>query len=162
VIAIDLERCDGCGACIEVCPESAIYLVDGKAAVHDTLCRDCEACVAACPTAAIALVSESSVVEAFHEIVPRPEPQVIRLESQPSLVPWRTRVLPVVGAVLVWAGREIVPRLASAFLDSLDLWATNRGASPVAQGTPGSGSIVRPNGGGGGRQHRRRQRRRGG
>jgi NAD-dependent dihydropyrimidine dehydrogenase PreA subunit len=162
VITIDLERCDGCGTCIEVCPENALYLVDGKAAAHDMLCGECEACVAACPTEAIAVVSEGSAVEPPYGMVPRPEPQVIRVESPPALVSLRAKVLPVMGAVLIWAGREIVPRLASALLDNLELWATNRGATPVAQGTPGSGSVVRPNGGGGSDQHRRRRRRRGG
>jgi NAD-dependent dihydropyrimidine dehydrogenase PreA subunit len=162
VITIDLERCDGCGACLPVCSESAIYLVDSKAAVHDSLCRDCEACITACPTEAIALVSQDSMAQPSREMALRPEPQVIRVESQPALVPLRAKALPVLGAVLVWAGREIVPRLASAFLDGLDLWATNRGASPVVQGTSSSGSVVRPNEGGRGDQHRRRQRRRGG
>ena len=31
MITIDLARCNGCGACVEVCPEGALYLVDDKA-----------------------------------------------------------------------------------------------------------------------------------
>jgi len=47
------ERCDGCGECVKVCPESAITIVDGKPAVDEIMCTGCGACVPACPTGAL-------------------------------------------------------------------------------------------------------------
>src|SRR4030042_5743338 len=47
------ELCDGCGKCVEPCPESAITLVDGKPVVSEIMCTGCGACVPACPTNAL-------------------------------------------------------------------------------------------------------------
>jgi NAD-dependent dihydropyrimidine dehydrogenase PreA subunit len=51
-VKVDLEKCTGCGACVEVCPADAIKLEDEKAVISDE-CIDCGACVAQCPTEAI-------------------------------------------------------------------------------------------------------------
>jgi hypothetical protein len=104
-----------------VCPTGALYLVDGKAALELSLCRECEACIPACPTQAIIICEQQPeyAAEPVHTLARRTEPAVIQVESAPMPVPWRARVLPAVGAALAWAGREIVPRLADRFLDSL-------------------------------------------
>jgi NAD-dependent dihydropyrimidine dehydrogenase PreA subunit len=153
VIIIHAERCNGCGACLEVCPDGALYLIEGKAVVDEALCRECEACVAACPTEAIVIAEQVTAPARVPAI--RPEPEVILVETVSTPVPLRVRVLPVVGAALSWAGREIVPRLAIYLLDGLDRRATGQPTTSVARG--GSSSTGRR---GSGRQ--RRHRRRGG
>jgi heterodisulfide reductase subunit A len=50
---VDPELCDGCGACIEPCPEAAITIVDGKASINEMLCSSCGACIPACQRGAI-------------------------------------------------------------------------------------------------------------
>ena len=163
MILIRAERCDGCGACIEVCPEGAIYLVDGRAVVDGSLCRDCESCIAACPTEAITYASQASLPEgddaadAVHVPVPRPEPAVIRVNTHPAPVALRAKVLPVLGATLVWAGRELVPRLADYVLYNLDRWAEGRWTGSAPQISPDNRTLDR-RGGGAGRRHRRRRR----
>ena len=53
---IDLERCTGCGRCIESCPTDALGSVDGKAAlVAPDACTYCTACQDVCPENAITL-----------------------------------------------------------------------------------------------------------
>jgi len=53
---IDLQRCDGCGVCVEVCPHNALGLVDGKAAiVNPDACQYDAACEERCPKGAIGL-----------------------------------------------------------------------------------------------------------
>jgi ferredoxin len=155
LININLERCNGCGACVEVCPEGALYLVDSKAMVDTSLCRECEACVAACPMGAIAITSPtvSPDAEGMRMPVPRPKSEVIRVKTEPAPGLQRARVLPAVGAALSWAGREIVPRLAYYLLDGLDRWAAGQRTAGVTR--KGDSSTAR---GGGGQKRRHRHR----
>jgi NAD-dependent dihydropyrimidine dehydrogenase PreA subunit len=50
---VKFEMCEGCGACVDMCPSGAIALKDDKAVVDTELCADCGACVDTCPTQAI-------------------------------------------------------------------------------------------------------------
>ncbi|MDZ4182886.1 MAG: 4Fe-4S binding protein [Candidatus Cloacimonadaceae bacterium] len=52
-VTIDKETCIGCGACVDVCPVSALSMEDGKAVVDEGTCIDCGACIGTCPVAAI-------------------------------------------------------------------------------------------------------------
>jgi len=157
LITIKLEHCTGCGACLEVCPDGALYLVDDQAIVDKALCRECEACVAACPTGAIVVTEQMEEPTPATARVPaiRPAPKAIRIKTEPSPAHLRTSVLPVVGTALIWTAREIVPRLAVYFLDSMDRRAVQRRARGIAQHT--SGAESQTGRGGGGRRHRRRR-----
>ncbi|MGC9393507.1 MAG: 4Fe-4S binding protein [Anaerolineae bacterium] len=59
---LDVTRCTGCGACIEVCPTRALTLVEGTAHLDDALCEGCEACIQACPAGALQPVLEIEAV----------------------------------------------------------------------------------------------------
>lgn len=155
MILIKQERCTGCGMCLDVCPHGALYLLEGKAVVDEALCRECEVCVAACPEQAILIsetVRESASAPSRVPAIQR-KPDVIHVRTEGAPVPLRTRVLPVVGAALAWAGREIVPRLADYFLESWDRRATDQRAT--ASGSRPSGTNAQ-SGRGGGRRRRRR------
>lgn len=155
MITIDATQCSGCGACMEVCPSGAIYMVEGKAVVDRKLCNECEACLSVCPAKAIAIwTAAQPVPEVVRMPTVRPEPEVVRVTTRQELAPLRSRVIPVVGTALVWAGREVLPRLADLLLDALDRRATrlqkNGGPRHLDNLTSGNQ--------GGGRQHRRRRR----
>jgi NAD-dependent dihydropyrimidine dehydrogenase PreA subunit len=155
LITIDSGRCDGCGACMEVCPQGALYLVNDKVMVDARLCHECEACIATCPTGAIAITSQATTpeVEPVRVPVPQTEPEAIRVRMETAPFPLRARILPMIGAVLSWAGQEIVPRLADHLIDGLDQRTTRQ---PVTGATRSNSSST--NRGGSGRQHRRRHR----
>ena len=153
MITINAERCDGCGACLEVCPHGALFLVEGKAVVDKVLCHECEVCVPTCPVKAIIVVEQLPAAQPTRVPAIRPEPKAVTVKSPPVPTPFRVKMLPVVGAALSWAGREVVPRLAYYLLDELDRRAIKQRASSIVRG--GSPSAAR---GGGRRQRRHRYR----
>jgi NAD-dependent dihydropyrimidine dehydrogenase PreA subunit len=153
LITIDLARCDGCGACVEVCPEGALYLIDDKAVVEAELCRECEACVVACPEEAIAITTPEVAPAGVAVVQAGP----VSLRPEAPVVPLRAKVLPLVGAALTWAGREIVPRLADYLLYNLDRWAMDRQAASSPRAAP-SGHDSNRQADGRGRRRRRRHR----
>ena len=153
MITIRADRCDGCGACLEVCSHGALFLIEGKAVVDEALCQECKVCISACPLEAILVVEQLPTAQPTRVPAIRPEPEVVVVERPQATVPLRARMLPVVGAALSWAGRELVPRLAYYLLDELDRRATGQRASGIARG--GSPSAAR---GGVGRQRRHRHR----
>jgi NAD-dependent dihydropyrimidine dehydrogenase PreA subunit len=152
VIAVDVERCTGCGACVEICPSSALYLVDGKAMVDGALCTECEACLPACPSGAITFTGqEEPVTEAAR--LPALRQEAIQVRTQAAPVPFRSRLLPLIGSALVWAEREILPWLAD-FLDRQEHRTTRLSARDGARRREAPASAAK----GSGRQHRHRWR----
>jgi len=47
------ELCDGCEACVKICPVNAITMQGGKAKVDPFICVGCGACIPICPREAI-------------------------------------------------------------------------------------------------------------
>ena len=52
MIKIDVDKCVGCGGCIDLCPATAISLVSYRSYVDVDLCLECETCVKVCPVRA--------------------------------------------------------------------------------------------------------------
>lgn len=50
---VDQQRCNGCGACSELCQFRGIVAVGTRALVFPELCHGCGGCVQVCPTGAI-------------------------------------------------------------------------------------------------------------
>ncbi len=51
---VDKEKCTGCNRCVEICPVSAIKIINQKAIISDE-CIECRACIDECPNGAISL-----------------------------------------------------------------------------------------------------------
>lgn len=56
---VNQQKCTGCGTCVQLCPYSAIKLVEDKGRlrsnIEKALCAGCGACAAACPSGVITL-----------------------------------------------------------------------------------------------------------
>lgn len=55
VAKVKAEDCVGCGACADVCPQTAIKIENDIAVINEKDCVDCGACVDECPNAAITM-----------------------------------------------------------------------------------------------------------
>ena len=56
-IKIDLERCTGCGTCVDVCPMGVFEIENEKSTVGNADdCIICMACVTQCPNEAIEVI----------------------------------------------------------------------------------------------------------
>ena len=158
MIYVDDEKCAGCGVCEDVCPVEAVRVSDGVARIDQDRCNECEACVEACPNEAILVVIEP-VEEKALSLHQQPAPEVALAE------PYRSRVMPVVGAALAFLGREVAPRLATYLVDALERRLSRQQPSAVSSTnnlTPSSPlSPPRVGGRKGGEQKGRRHRRRG-
>ena len=54
IIKIDIEKCNGCGACASACHEGAIEMIDNKAKlIREDYCDGLGDCLPVCPTGAI-------------------------------------------------------------------------------------------------------------
>lgn len=50
---VDRDRCNGCGDCVDVCPQEAMNIRNGKAVIENALCAECGMCFSVCTVEAI-------------------------------------------------------------------------------------------------------------
>lgn len=64
VPSIDIQRCNGCGLCVLVCPGNARAVINGVARIiNPEACMWCTMCEVVCPTGAASCAFEIVVAE---------------------------------------------------------------------------------------------------
>lgn len=58
-LKIDKDLCVGCGACVDTCPQGALYMKDDKAEVNEK-CTLCGACIDVCPVKALSIPRDAT------------------------------------------------------------------------------------------------------
>ncbi|MFN2118773.1 MAG: 4Fe-4S binding protein [Anaerolineales bacterium] len=113
-IQVNPELCDGCGACVQACESGALRMSGGVAVLDENACTECGDCVNVCLIGAITPVGVPAVMPrmADLEMVPVSKVQVVG-SSSANRNPW-------LNAMLAFAGREILPRLADSLMAALD------------------------------------------
>ncbi|MBO6266535.1 MAG: DUF362 domain-containing protein, partial [Acidaminococcaceae bacterium] len=56
-VAVDQEKCVGCGRCVNICAHGAPSITNRKSTIDTNKCLGCGRCLALCPTDAIAPIS---------------------------------------------------------------------------------------------------------
>jgi ferredoxin len=57
-LALDQEKCVGCGMCLLVCPHAVLAMENGHARIEDRdACMECGACARNCPAEAVTVKS---------------------------------------------------------------------------------------------------------
>jgi ferredoxin len=114
MMLVDLEKCTGCGECLDACSVEAISLIEGKAAIEVDTCLSCGACAQACPVGAIMEIRRPVPVKsiAVQPVRPQTASPVVATRSESRLA-WAR-------PALSFLGREIVPRLANALMAAVD------------------------------------------
>jgi tetrahydromethanopterin S-methyltransferase subunit A len=100
-VKIDIERCTGCGTCIDICPEKVFELQEGKEkkvskVVAEDRCFACRACEVRCPERAIDITGF----------------EILKVDTLPEYPPEEGRFL---------RGNDFSPVAVVAILDTYDL-----------------------------------------
>ena len=112
-MVINQEKCTGCGACVEACPNGAISLDGGVAVIDQAECSSCQVCADVCPEGALQF-SKETVPATLQKIdtgeIIQPVTTIASLQKPSN---WSAIALSLVG-------RYVLPRLVDILASFLE------------------------------------------
>ncbi|MFU8838926.1 MAG: adenylyl-sulfate reductase subunit beta [Thiohalomonadaceae bacterium] len=111
-----MTRCDGCGACVDICPSDIMHIdpiVRRAYNIEPSMCWECYSCVKACPHHAIDVRGYADFAPLGHSV------RVIR-DEQKGVIAWRIKSrngetdLNLLAPITTKPWGEHIPKLADA------------------------------------------------
>ena len=143
---IDMQKCIGCGNCVDACPRGCIEIVDGRAQIKEADCVGCMVCERVCPEDAISLIVKAEIIQESEQVENRTSFE--RSESTPLI---KSSTVRKVGKFLL--------NSSLALLSSPRVWRAILGRNGSGGGQGKSGGISTCGRGSGKGRGRNRQRR---
>ena len=113
MVYVDSKLCDGCGLCVEACPNGAVKIASGVAVIDPASCQETGACLAVCPQGALLQVTEpAELIEKDshrHPIPVRATPLVKKAPS--SVAKPSVGVGAWLGAALAYVVSDVAPQV---------------------------------------------------
>jgi len=129
---LDDSKCDGCGACIKICPVDAITIEDGKAKRDSEKCIYCSTCLFECPSKAIFWETYSK--ELFQKYLAHAAYAVLhKFEGRIGFINFVQDITPYCDCAAP-AGKPVVPDIG--ILASLDPVAIDKASMDLIDQSP--------------------------
>ena len=143
MVYVDSKLCDGCGLCVEACPNGAIQITEGVALIDPTSCQETGACLEVCPQSALLQVTQT-IEKDDHPIPVRVTPLVKKAPasvSKPS-----ASVGAWMGAALAYLVSDVAPQVFRYWMEKRrqPTGPAAMGARPMGRGRcDGTGKLRR-------------------
>ncbi len=144
---IDREKCEGCGNCVEACPQQALSLEEKKSIMAEEKCIGCGECATVCPAKAIAPVFGGEVLEFTERLAEYAWAAVKDKQGRAGYINFVLNVTPDCDCV-PWTGVPIVPDIG--ILAAKDPVAIDQASLDLVNKAPATGNTLLDEGG---RQH---------
>ncbi|MGA2104570.1 MAG: DUF362 domain-containing protein [Methanoregula sp.] len=102
------DNCTGCGKCADVCPKSAITIVEKKSVIDKSLCIGCFECMTVCPSHAIDIDWETEIPLFTERMIEYSCGAVKGKTDRIGYISFLTRITPDCDCV-PWSDASIVP-----------------------------------------------------
>jgi len=133
-LEVDPEKCDGCGACVPVCPVRAIILENSKAQIMPEECVDCAICIDYCPKEAFTSRTFPSIEEQEARIAETAAGIVKYFDGKCGFVNLAVDIVPLCDCD-PFVGISVVPD--QGVLASKDPVALDRACVDIVNASPG-------------------------
>ncbi len=111
-VIINQELCNGCGKCLKVCPQNAIYFKDSMPFIDENKCVSCLACVKLCPTGALEMDLKKKPIVIT-------TPYMTKESFTTTEYPVRSNET-MSGKVLSFVSQQILPQVMKSLTNYLD------------------------------------------
>jgi len=129
---VDVNRCIGCGACVEACRVGAIALAGDPARAHveGGACTGCGSCLDVCREDAVSFVIQG-------DLIPVPEHPTLAVHRSSSLIEATSTAFAIAGTGLLVRTVEILARAVNRWLIRAlsSVGPSGRAVSRIGDGT---------------------------